>query len=460
MTNQMVQEQIGDFVGGIGTDWSKPAGDAVLLALVDTLAVALAARNEPTLGRVLDYARALEEPAVAPVWCGPVGLAPETAALVNGVAAHALDYDDVAPSWRGHASAVLFAALLALPEMQKLTGSDLLDAYAVGFEVGARVGRCCADAQYRAGWHTTATIGVIAATVACCRALRLASTTTSAAIGLAVAQAAGPQANFGTMAKSLHAGLAAAAAVRAVRLARLGIGASPVALQGPGGFIDLYGGADPATAFRDLGEAAPIAAGDAIERKTWPICYAAHRAAEAVRVLKAEHGFAAAAVRSVEIEGSAGSHKALLGRPPAGGLEAKFSLEYAVALLLVDSVISLESFSEAAFARRDIHEMMSRVGLTEISGRPTPRSSRVTIALCDGRLYEHTVEALGQDESNARLLAKLADCLSFGGWADRSRELYETVRILPGQPVATLLRFLAQRPAPATPLRPVAEIAL
>ena len=456
------QDQIGDFVASVDHDWSKPAERQVLLALVDTLAVALAARNEAVLHHTLNYAYNLGEGVIAPAWVDARGFSPETAALVNGVAAHALDYDDVAPNWRGHASAVLFPALLALPEMQHRSGDDLIDAYAVGFEIGARIGRACAEVQYRAGWHTTATIGVIAAAVACCRALRLDARTASSAIGLAIAQAAGSQANFGSMAKPLQAGFAAAAAVRAVRLAAAGIGASPTALEGSGGFATLYGGADLATVLQGLGATDPILTRNAIERKSLPICYAAYRAVEAVRILKDAHDIDAANVRAVEIESSAGSHKALLSRPPTDGTEAKFSLEYAVALQLIDGVILLNSFIETSFGRRDIRDVMDRVSVTEIQGPSAPRRSRVRIALRDGRVHEHAVETLSPHNNDTQLLGKIADCLAFGGWDDFSGDLYETVVALPGRPVATLLKALASLNAsPAkSPRQPVAEIAL
>lgn len=440
MQSPSIQDRIAEFATTTSKDWAGgESRNAVLSALADTLAVSLAGRREPVTEHVLAYAQSLREAGVASAWVTSQRFAPETAALVNGVAAHALDYDDVAPAWRGHASAVLFPALLALAEDKPLTGSDLIDAYTVGFEVGARLGQACAQALYLKGWHTTATIGVIAAAAAGIRLLQFSPRCGSATLGLAIAQAAGPQANFGTMAKPMHAGFAAAAAVRAVRLAEIGIDASRVALDGPRGFADLYGdGGALDEAFRTLGETAPALRGNGPERKAYPSCYATHYGIEATLALCEAHAVDPHAIAAVEIEGSAASHAALLKRLPRDAMEAKFSLEYAVSLVLLKRGVRLGSFSEHVFRGSDLHEIMTRIAVTEAVGPVAPRSSRVRLKMRNGRTIETTVTALNTDPDPDRLVAKVADCLSFAGLDDDGRTFCSDIFALADHPLAKL----------------------
>jgi 2-methylcitrate dehydratase PrpD len=455
MPSPSIQDRIAEFATTASESWAGRKGDAaVLSALVDTLAVGLAGRREPVTKRVLAYAQSLREAGEASAWVASQRFAPETAALVNGVAAHALDYDDVAPAWRGHPSAVLFPTLLALAEDKPLTGADLIDAYTVGFEVGARLGRACAQAQYRKGWHTTATIGVIAAAAAGVRFLRLNPQCGSAALGLAVAQAAGPQANFGTTAKPMHAGFAAAAAVRAVRLAAMEVDASATALDGPRGFVDLYGdGITLDQAFRTLGETAPALHSEGPERKAYPSCYATHHGIAATLALCDEHTVDPHAVAAIEIEGSAGSHAALLTRLPRDTTEAKFSLEYAISLVLLNRSVHLGSFSDQAFRRGDLHEMMTRVAVTEAAGPVTPRYSRVRLAMRNGRAIETTVTALDTRPEPDRLAAKVADCLSFAGLGGDGCAFCSDILALAGHPLTrftdALDRVLGGRVGPS-----------
>lgn len=421
MTTATVQRIAAAFVAEADRAWaSDPRARIVGLALLDTLAAAFAGLREPVVDRVLKYACSLGEPQHAPVWVLDATFAPETAAFVNGVIAHALDYDDVAPSWRGHPSAVLLPALLALAARSASTGRDVVDAYIVGFEVGARLGRGVIGSHYPKGWHATATIGVIAATAACCRLLKLDADRVSHALGLAVAQAAGPRANFGSMAKPMHAGFAAASAVRATRLASFGISAADTCLDGASGFNRLYAaGEDLHAAFARIGRDEPELFRSGVEPKLYPMCYAAHRAVEAALTLRRAQGIDTGQIAAIHIEGSAGSHAPLLRQMPDDAAEARFSIEYGVAAALSDGTIGLTSFTSAAVARPDIRDLMARIDVAESRPAPGKRWSRVTVRLRSGESLEATVAGLkggpeapvGADD----LRAKLQDCLRHAG---------------------------------------------
>lgn len=152
--------------------------------------------------------------------CSALGSAPMAApwaAMINATAAHALDFDDYDFPAISHPSAVLVPALLALGEERGSSGSDVLDAYIVGYEAMACVGKADNMLRYQRGWHATATLGTLGAAVACARLARHDIQATAAALSIATSMAAGFKSQFGTMTKPLHAGLAAKIGILAAR---------------------------------------------------------------------------------------------------------------------------------------------------------------------------------------------------------------------------------------------------
>jgi 2-methylcitrate dehydratase PrpD len=197
-------------------------------ALKDIVACMLAgARDEATLC-VSSAARG---------WGAPA------AALVFGTAAHALDYDDNYHPMAGHATAVLAPAIFALAESRAVSGAAVLDAYIVGLEALALVGNGVNLVHYERGWHSTSTLGPFGAAAACARVMELDEERVTAALSLAFSMASGSKLQFGTMAKPLHAGLAAQHGVMAAVLAASGVAGVPEPLEGAWGFRDLFAGA-------------------------------------------------------------------------------------------------------------------------------------------------------------------------------------------------------------------------
>src|ERR1022692_4680631 len=241
MSVRSAQYQLAEFVASAPLDWGMTDTVAIVQqAWLDTFAVSVAGVSTSVSRGILTYAETLGGAGRTRPWLSRRLYPPETSALVDAAMAHVLDYDDVAASWRGHPSCVLFPALMALAVQCDATGRDVLRAYVLGFEIGAYLGAALTGRHYEKGWHATSTIGVVAATAAGCRLLGLPAHATCDAIGLALAQASGMQASFGSDVKSLQAGFAAAGAVRACVLAASGIGSNDTVLDGPKGFADLY----------------------------------------------------------------------------------------------------------------------------------------------------------------------------------------------------------------------------
>jgi len=397
----------------------------VARALIDTVAVALAARNEPVARIMGQYvANQSVHTATATAWGKGINLSAEDAALYNAAAGHVLDYDDVNGPLRGHPSIILIPSLVALAQERDLDGARLASAYTVGFEAMVRLARALVQDHYAKGWHATTTLGTIGSAVACCHLLGLSEAATSNAIGLAVAQSSGTRANFGTMAKSFQTAHSAACAVRAAVLAELGMTASPDALDGELGFSRLYGnGESLEEALQDLGQPLELLH-SGIEIKKYPMCYAAHRAIDGMLDLRAAHALSPAAILSIRITSSRRGMIPLIHDAPQTGLQAKFSMQYAMAAAMLDGHVRLSSFTDEAVRRPAIRDLMAKVSKSEADGPPAPRWITVEVALRTGEVLAKTVTQLrGSSElplSDDDLREKWRDCLDYGGLADDS----------------------------------------
>lgn len=417
--------KIARFIAGFDPDrLSAQSRHTIQRAYYDTIVVALAAAAEPATRAVMAYASSQVSAQIpagqgGTVWSDGSRLPTEFAALVNGTAAHALDYDDVASPLRGHPSAAMVPALLALGEATQASGHRLIDAYAVGFEVSVRIGRAVVDDHYAKGWHSTSSIATLGTTAACAWLLGLDETQTAHALGIALSQIAGTRENFGTMTKSLQAGLANAAAVRSVVLARAGLDASPFALDGPHGYSVLYcDGHDLHPQLDDFTTLPLEIQRSGIEIKKYPLCYATHRALDGILELSALHHLQLSEVDRVEVRTNYRGMVQLIHHSPRTGLEAKFSMEFAVATALCDGHVSLGSFEDAAVLRPEIQSFFSKVSVSEGAPPLFPRWTELSLHMHDGRTFHRSITLLrGSADhplTDAELVAKGDDCCRFG----------------------------------------------
>jgi 2-methylcitrate dehydratase PrpD len=394
-------------------------------ALLDTVAVAIAGRNDEAPRLAAAYMRGLASAGngtlSTTLWATGEALHPECAAFANGVTAHVLDYDDVMTPMRGHISVAMVPALTALAQSTGADGVRFSTAYLAGFELMAKFSRLMALPHYSRGWHSTSALGVLGATLACSVLLGLDQTQTSHALGLAVAQAAGSRQNFGAMAKSFQAGQCNAAAVRSALLAQAGFTASPDAIDGKYGYLALYGaGEDASPVLAALGNEPLEIDAMGIDIKKYPCCYAIHRALDGLLALRKSHALTTANVAKIEIINSAGGLDALLPNPPTNGLEAKFNMAYCMSAALADGVIRLASFDDAQVMRAEIRAFLPKVSLEEASGTILPRWSNVRVTLDNGQILEQRVNTArgdaGDPLSDAELVEKVADCFNYGGF--------------------------------------------
>jgi 2-methylcitrate dehydratase PrpD len=388
------------------------------VAILDTVGCTLAGASEPC-ARIVARVTASSGPCL--VFGTAQRVAPLDAALINGTASHALDYDDCSDTLGGHPSAPILSALFALAETRAVHGRDFIAAYVAGWETETRIARGINFHHYEKGWHPTATIGVFGATAACCHLLGLTPAVTATALGLAASFASGVKANFGTMTKPLHVGHCSRNGLLAALLAADGFTANAGALEHRQGFLHVFNGAgnfDAAAILRDWGQPWDIVhPGVAI--KQYPCCGSTHPAVDAMLSLVSEHGLKPAMVERVD----SWTHPRRLAhtdRPdPQSELDAKFSVQYCLARALLDGRVSLEHFEGEAFREPAIRALLPR-----IHAAPHPEmamsssehfGAEVRATLTNGRVLTAAVKRpLGRGPGNplpAELLeAKFLNC--------------------------------------------------
>src|SRR3954463_11251572 len=348
---------------GEGVRWEKAA-------ILDTVGVTLAGAAEPCtqiVARVLDAEGRGSHAGECRVFGSERRAAPLDAALINGTAAHALDFDDVSNSMGGHPSAPIVPALFALGEVLDSTGRDIIAAYVAGFETETRIGRGVNLHHYEKGWHPTATLGVFGATAACCHLMRLDRAKTAQALAIAASLSSGIKANFGTMTKPLHVGHTARSGLFAALLAREGFTANDAALEHKQGFLRVFNGAgnfDADAILADWGRPYDIVS-PGIGIKQHPCCGSTHPAIDAMLALRAEYGPGHAIVPDKVTRIESWTHPRRLAhtdRPdPQTGLDAKFSVQYCLARALLRGRVVLEDFENEAFRDPEAQAMLRRV---------------------------------------------------------------------------------------------------
>jgi 2-methylcitrate dehydratase PrpD len=344
----------------------------------------------------------------------------ESAALVNGVAAHVLDYDDV--SLDGHPSAVLVPAILAQGEATGAGGAQMLTAYVAGFEIWAELLAREPTPLHRKGWHPSAVLGTIAAAAACAKLRGLDASGSATAMAIAASMASGLVANFGTMTKSFQVGRAAQSGVIAARLAQAGLTASLDALEHPSGLLAALSPEGKAERERpfDAAHTTWHIVEEGLNIKRYPICYATHRSIDAALGLVARHDLSPDKVQRIHV--STGKTQLLMLRNarPQTGLEAKFSMQFAMAAALVARKVGLAELTDAFVRRPDVQAMFPRVSFTTtdatMPGSAFAPADSVAITTTSGEtLQSGPIEyAKGSHQhplSREELWEKFADCL-------------------------------------------------
>lgn len=436
-----VMNEFATFAASAGEHTFPPlARSRAVDAIIDGISCMLAGVDEPCAKNLRDIMSFGQRAATLSFVPGAGYTAAPEAALCNGTAAHALDYDDTNHPAYAHPSAVLVPALLAISPLANARGADIVSSYIAGFDLIGKLGRVLNTSHYAKGWHSTNTFGAVAAALACARLLSLPAEKISIAMGIAASGAGGVRANFGTMVKPLHAGLAAQTGVRAALLARAGYDAAEDAFMGKAGYLETFRGeAEPQPAFLSApGEPLEILTDYGLALKPYPSCGATHPGIEAAIKLNRKlfpHGYTHGSIRRVRIGVAHMALNPLIHHVARTPLQGKFCLEYCVAAALVDGKVDLSTFSPEKVADPAIQAVAGAATMVvdERVAESPEFSTVVLVETTAGDVEEILVPlAKGKPErwmSRAERLQKFHDCLRYAGRTD-SQDLFERLEMM------------------------------
>ena len=419
-----------DWTVDVDDQWSEIATARARNAFIDVIAVMVPGARETVSQKVFSLAKSWGAGDCTAVGFDS-GLSAPMAAMVNGTSAHALDFDDNFDPAKAHATAVLAPALLALAEDRDLHAEALIDAYIVGLQIIGRVGQGVNPFHRDRGWHATATVGTVGSAAGCARLLGLSTTKTAHAISLATSMCGGFMSQFGSMAKPLHAGFAAAGAVKAALFAEMGITAGDETLQGKHGMDTLMVGPDieslraSMTGKAEHGQTVTFASQDignplmieayGLKVKRYPNCGSAHRSLDGLLALREKHDLTADKVSEIFIRAPASHLRNLMYERPENSAQAKFSLEYSMAVGLLRGSVGLADYTNESMIDEDIQALLAITGKEYVDLLESEFATEVHVTLKDGSsLVEYVDMPVGSSDaplSDIQLMAKFDDCL-------------------------------------------------
>jgi 2-methylcitrate dehydratase PrpD len=431
-------------------------------SILDGIGLAIFGATQDTGTIISKYTVGYEQVKPVTTVIGGHKLPSRFAAFANGVAIHVSDYDDTQLAvgkdrvygLLTHPTVPVFPVALAVGELDDGNGRELLLAYQVGVEVESKLAEAISPRHYKDGFHTTGTCGVFGGAIAASKLRKFGVEATIRAMGIAGSQAAGLRENFGTMMKPFHAGHAAEVGVVSADLAALGWTATDNILESPRGFFHAYGGSyDPAVILGRLGNPWTFA-DPGVSIKPFPSGSLTHPAMGAVMKLIEEHNVRAADVEQVYVGTNRQNPNALIHHDPKNALQAKFSMEFCVAILLLERNAGLREFTDQVVNRPDVRAMIKKVSFAvdpeaESSGYDK-MTSIIRIHLKDGTTLSGRADFAKGSPSNPmsydEVAGKFMDCCTVAGWPEsKAREIVEKVHTLEKLPYVRSLAALCSK---------------
>jgi 2-methylcitrate dehydratase PrpD len=427
-----------DFTLGLRyEDIPEPVRRTAIEHILDGYGLALGGHDEQGHAILRHYAERVSCASEAVVFGTPIRSSAELAALVNGVAMHAMDFDDTQLSTNPdsvyglltHPTTPVLGAASAVAELIGVSGRDLLVAYVAGVEVACRTSDASNPRHYQKGFHSTGTFGAIGAVAGAGKLLGLTHEQMLYAFGIAAALSGGYRENFGTMTKPLHAGQAAEAGVFAARLAADGFTAARNILEAKRGMYEASSdGYEPSRIDGKLGS--PLFLEDpGVSIKPYPSGSLSHPGQDAVLELVREHDVRPDDVEEAIAGTNSAMPNALIYALPQTSLEAKFSFPFFLAIAILRRKVGIAEFRDEVVRDPEVQEMMRRcrhVVDPEIDDRGFQHmDTRITIRLKDGRVLEKMESfATGHPKkpmSRRQLEDKFFECAALAIDQDRAR---------------------------------------
>lgn len=414
---EALSEVIASFVAGLDLKSVPPlAIERARVAFIDTVGVMLVGAQEKAAEIVHDIIKLEGAKPAAGIVGTSLRTSAQNAALANGIASHALDFD--LTYVQGQLTASLVPALLPLAESTGATQAEVLAAYLAGFEVTSRLSRANPNHNAAGLWHGTSTIGSIGAAVASAKLLKAPAGAIPDIVGISVSLASGVNANYGTMTKPLHAGNAAKNGILAAMLGIRGFSSNPQAIEGRGGFAKTFarGLEWKLEAFNDLGKQYDIAV-NGYQPKRYPCGGVIHTAIDAALILRDKLGADVANIAS--IHAGIARYAADRAKPeyPTNTEAAKFNLQYVVGYSLAHGVPKLAAFDPPAIADPAVKAMAQKVTASidpEFADARQNYPTRLRVTLKDGRVVEELRRAASGTAAfpltQAQIEEKFLDC--------------------------------------------------
>ncbi|HXM92997.1 MAG TPA: MmgE/PrpD family protein [Candidatus Dormibacteraeota bacterium] len=408
-------------------------------SILDGLGLALAGSKAQTGTLCRQY---LENIGISDGKATVIGAARKTssrfAAFVNGVSIHADDFDDTQLAVAKdrvygllvHPTVPVLPALLALAERGNVSGKDLMLAYHLGVEVECKIAEAISPRHYQDGFHSTGTCGPFGSAAACAKLLRFDHPKILNAFGLAASQSGGLRENFGTMTKPFQAGHAAESGVVTAELVALGWTAAEQILEADRGFFHAFGGSyDPAAIMDRLGKPWTFVS-PGISLKPYPSGSLAHPAMTELARLMEANNIEATQVEKVDVGANHLMTTTLLHHQPKTGLEAKFSMEFCMAILLLERKAGLSEFADSVVQRPDVQAMIRKINFFVDSEAESAGYDKMTsllkIHLQDGRVIAGRADFGKGSPANpmtfGEAATKFRGCADYAAWPKAKTE--------------------------------------
>ena len=397
--------------------------------ILDYLGVAIAGSQDPLVRILLDEMAEVGGSPQSSIIGHTARLTALSAALVNGSAAHALDYDDVNMAMPGHPSVPMLPGLLALAELKESSGTEVITAFVAGYETACRIGAALQPGHYNLGFHSTGTVGTFGAAAACARLLGLDAEATAMALGIAGTQAAGLKSQFGTMCKPFHAGKAAQNGLLAARLAQRGFSSRIDIVECVQGFALTHGPDFAPKAALAMPEAGFHLLANLF--KYHAACYFTHAPIECARRLRVEHRLTPDMIAAIILRLDGSCDRVCNIPIPVDALQSKFSLRQTVAMALAGiDTASLDVYSAENTCDAALVGLRERVRFDWQHNWPQTLCE-LELELFDGRRlstrHDAGIPAADIAEQGARLAAKFDVLVAPVLGASRARELREMI---------------------------------
>jgi 2-methylcitrate dehydratase PrpD len=383
--------RLAHFVSRTGdTDIPKPVYEHAKVALLDWYAVTIAGKDDPLVHKLRHLADREGGNEQATLLGQGVRKTASQAALINGAASHALDYDDTFAFFLGHPSVTLFPSVLALAEWQGKSGHALLTAYIIGFRAGSAMGSFAGLGHYLAGWHGTSTMGHLASASACARLLGLDEEKTIHALGIAATQASGLKRVFGTMCKPFHAGKCSQAGLNSALLAADGFTCIEDILEGAQGFFEVLKGDRNEGVLDTLGRTWDI---EGLAQKYHASCHATHSPIEAAWKIVNGAGVPVNEIKSITVRSSEMAMSAAYRLEAATGLAGKFCIPYCVANALLRGNTGMQAFTDERVKDPEVQGFMKKITVVK-DEKKIALEADVEVETTTGKVYSASSDIL------------------------------------------------------------------